>query len=342
MKKFIVIGNGKMAIECLKIMKAYPDALIPLVIADPKDISLMFLRSYCKKEGLNFVQSHDVNSADILNKIERIKPDVIFNINSFQIIRKVLLKIPAEGIINFHNGPLPKYRGINVCTWAIVNGERNYGVSWHYMEESIDSGDIVAQKIFNLSESETAFSLILKCINEGVIAFGELFPLVLNGKPTRIRQDHELSSCYRKKDIPNNGFVDYGWNFEKFDRFIRGLKFNQIPNNFVYPRSWLNSRIFHIQKISKSNKDFLETIKYGQIVNVSDTRIDVRIKDCVISLVEILNEEIKPIKISHFIEKYHVFRSAEERAALNLSEPSAGMTESFPNLLSIRRCQHPS
>lgn len=304
MKTIVVIGNGSMAIDCLKIMKMYRPAHVALVIADPRDISLMFLKHYCKAEALDLELSSDVNSAEIIEKIRAVGPQILFNVNSFQIIREELMAIPDEGIINFHNGPLPRYRGINVCSWAIMNGEKSYGVAWHFVEKGIDSGDIVAQTCFDLSETETAFSLIVKCIKEGVALFERFFPVVLEGNISRTRQDQTCVSHYTRRDIPNDGFVDYGWNFDTFDRFIRGLKFKPIQNNFVHPKSLVNSMTFYIHNISRCKESFPEMLEPGRIIRLCESGIDVKIKNDAISITEVSDESLKPMRIDWFIEKY--------------------------------------
>ena len=187
-----------------------------------------------------------------------------------------------------------------------MNGEKTYGVSWHYVEEGVDSGDIVAQKYFNLSEKETACSLIMKCIDEGVLLFREFFPLLLEEKVTAVSQDSSRSTHYKRKDIPYGGVVDYKWNFNQFDSFIRGLDFHPIPNAFVYPKSFIKSRAFYVRKIAKSSKDVSETRKCGQIVDISDTGIDVEIGDSVIKIIDVLNDALKPIKILDFAKSYNV------------------------------------
>lgn len=293
-----------MAVECLKIMKMHRQAHVALVIADPQDISLMFLRHYCKAEALDLELSSNVNSAEIVGKIKTIEPHVIFNINSFQIIRDELIAIPGEGIINFHNGPLPRYRGINVCSWAIMNGEKRYGVTWHFAEKAVDSGDIVAQTCFDISETETAFSLIVKCIKEGTALFERFFPVVLEGSIPRIRQDQTLISHYTRSDIPNDGFVDYSWNFDTFDRFVRGLRFSPIINSFVHPKSIVNSRAFYIRTISRCKESVPETVMPGRIFGLCKSGIDVKINDNAIRITEVLNDTMKPICMGSFIETY--------------------------------------
>ncbi|HTP64031.1 MAG TPA: formyltransferase family protein [Geobacteraceae bacterium] len=306
MKTIVVIGNGSMAVDCIKIMRGYGQVHVALVIADPKDISLMFLKQYCEAEALDLEFSNDVNSAEIVGKIKAIGPQIIFNINSFQIIREELIAVPDEGIINFHNGPLPRYRGINVCSWAIINGERRYGCTWHLIEKGIDSGDIVAQKIFEISETETAFSLIVKCIREGIALFAEFFPVFLAGHIAGISQNHSLASHYTRKDIPNDGFVDYGWNFARFDRFVRGLNFSPLQNRFAHPKSVVNSMDFYVRKISRCKGYIPETLEPGRVFRFGENGIDVKIKDYAISITEVLEDNMKPIRIGSFIDKYNL------------------------------------
>ena len=67
-------------------------------------------------------------------------------------------------------------RWCNVCSWAIINGELDYGVSGHFIDEDIDTGDIVAQRNFPVAEDETGLSLTMKCIRTGLETFKELVP----------------------------------------------------------------------------------------------------------------------------------------------------------------------
>ncbi|HJV35313.1 methionyl-tRNA formyltransferase [Geomonas sp.] len=306
MKTIVVIGNGSMAVDCLKIIRMHGQARVPLVVADPQDVSLLFLKQYCGLEGIPLQLSGAVNSADTVGRIRALAPDLIFNINSFQIIKEELIAVPREGIINFHNGPLPKYRGINVCSWAIMNGEKRYGVSWHLVERGVDAGDIIAQRFFPVSETETAFSLIAKCIKEGVLLFGEFFPALCRGELPRTRQDHALASRYTRKDIPNDGYVDYGWNFEKFDRFVRGLNFTPIQNRFVHPTSIVNSMTFYIQKVARYQGAVPSQLEPGTILGVGEGGVDVKIKDDALRITQVLNDSAKPVRLDRFIENYQL------------------------------------
>src|ERR1700741_1538871 len=86
-----------------------------------------------------------------------------------------ILSIPGKGTINFHNAPPSRYHGINIPSWVIINGEKSHGVMWHFVDGTIDTGDVIISEEFPLSKSETAASLTAKCMNKGI----GLFPPVI-------------------------------------------------------------------------------------------------------------------------------------------------------------------
>ena len=67
-------------------------------------------------------------------------------------------------MINFHDGPLPRYAGLHVTSWALLNQEREHGVSWHVMEVGVDTGDVLAESRFQLSDDDTAFTVNAKVL----------------------------------------------------------------------------------------------------------------------------------------------------------------------------------
>ena len=70
-----------------------------------------------------------------------------------------MIALPTRAAINFHDGPLPEYAGLNTPVWALLNGETQHGVTWHLMTREVDRGDILAQRRFDLTDSETALTL---------------------------------------------------------------------------------------------------------------------------------------------------------------------------------------
>ena len=310
-KNVVIIGNGKSALDCVKVIQQYncgnPDVHCNLVavVTDTTNTEIgSDTDLFYESNGINHIKTDSINSEKFIKKLPELKIDLIYSINNFQIIKEKLLKIPKNGIINFHNAPLPKYGGLNGCTWAIVKGEKKYGVTWHFVEVGIDSGDIIAQRIFPINEDTTAIQLIMKCIQEGVFLFKEILPKIMNDKIERTMQDPSKRLYYRKNEIPNSGNVDFSWNFKQFNNFIRGLNFNPFSNLLVYPKAYYGNREFYIDKV--------ELVKYalnknpGKLIKVTDKSLWFALPDAVAALTHVRNNKKRITKLNEFIAEYKV------------------------------------
>ena len=103
------------------------------------------------------------------------------------------------GAINFHDGPLPRYAGLNAPVWAILNRETRHGVTWHMIEGGIDEGDIVEQRLFDLDAGETALTLNTKCYGAAIDSFGALVAAIETGGPARVPQDLDRAHLLRPR-----------------------------------------------------------------------------------------------------------------------------------------------
>ena len=171
--------------------------------------------------------------------IAAVASDLILNVNSFDIFPPDLIGAAPDGIINFHNGPLPRYRGLNIPSWAIINGETSHGVTWHRVEAGIDTGAVVARATIEVDPAETAISLTFKCIEQGLALLPRLLASYLEGTLRTSGQETSEAEYFPRGKLPNEGFIDPFWPGEMIDRFLRGLYFRPYPNSFVRPRTRL-------------------------------------------------------------------------------------------------------
>jgi methionyl-tRNA formyltransferase len=304
-KRLAVIGNGKMAVDCLKIIKNTAGLEVALVVTEPRTISPgNTVQAYATKENLAFIESEKINAPAVVEALQAAAPDVILNINSFQIIRPAILDIPREGVINFHNGPLPKYGGVNVCSWAIINGETRHGVSWHYVDQGIDTGSIVAQRMFDLSPAETAVSLIMKCISEGTALFRDWLPRLVDGGLVGQKQDASKATYFSRKDLPNGGMLNFAWGFAEFDRFVRGLSFHPIPNTFLHAGARFGGRRLFVQSVQRLDPG--TGAAEGTVVGIRPEYVAVQIGDGTVGLSDILDDNKDPIAVDEFVRNYGV------------------------------------
>lgn len=231
-----VIGEGKMAQDCIAEMIRRDDTDVHLVVTSTReDIAGRRLRAFCARHSVKVISTEDPNSRMTVQNIAEVAPDVIFNINGFSILGRELIEIPVQGVVNFHNGPLPAYAGMNIPTWAIWQGEREHGVAWHYIDEGIDTGDVIARARFPVDDRETAATLTMKCIIEGTNLFQQVLGEIVAGSARGVPQQGKRS-YFRKLDIPNEGYVDVGWPTSKIDRLLRALDFHPFPNLVEYPK----------------------------------------------------------------------------------------------------------
>ena len=106
--------------------------------------------------------------------------DYLFSITNLRVLSKEILAVPTRMAINFHDGPLPKYAGLNTPVWALLAGEQEYGISWHVMASDVDAGDILKQQFFPVVPGETVFTLNAKCYQAGLDSFTELITELAN------------------------------------------------------------------------------------------------------------------------------------------------------------------
>ena len=202
-RRLLVLGRGKFAIDCLRLLQQIASDCPLLVLAEIEhDTMGMSLATYCGTNDIEYHEYENVNAHENITRASAFTPDLCLSLNNFQIIRPSMLAVAREGAINFHNGPLPEYAGVNVCSWAIINGASEYGGTWHFMDEGIDTGAIIARRCFPVTDDATALTLTMQCAKTGLELFEELLPQLAYGVIPRMQGEVKSLTYYSKKDIP--------------------------------------------------------------------------------------------------------------------------------------------
>lgn len=116
-----------------------------------------------KKNNIPLYHTKDINSSEFINHLKQLEPDIIISSQS-HFIGKKLLNIPKLGIVNKHAGMLPKYRGLYPVFWAMLNNEKEIGVTVHFMNDKFDDGDIILQESIKVLDSDTFESMYQKVV----------------------------------------------------------------------------------------------------------------------------------------------------------------------------------
>ncbi|MBU1249305.1 MAG: hypothetical protein KKB70_11440 [Proteobacteria bacterium] len=307
-KRVVLLGNGKPALDCLSVLleqePGYSDALreLVLVLVDASNTNLgASLQGYCEAKGVPYIATPNVNDENVLRQLRVLKPDLILSVNTFQILKKPFLDLAPDRVINFHNAPLPRYAGLNACTWAIVDGRKEHGITWHLVGEGVDTGDVLLQEVFPISMSCTALGLIMECIRRSKILFAENLDDIVADTLERKPQDKTKRIFHYQHEVPCGGFVDFRWNYEQLDCFVRGLNFHPMPNPLAFPKGEFNGQAFYIDKIGPAKENSIQSP--GTVVALGKELV-VAIADGAAQLLEVRDAECKRIPIEQFVSDY--------------------------------------
>lgn len=173
-------------------------------------------------------KARDPEFAETLRKLE---PEAIVVVAFGQILPGAILDIPKYGCINVHASLLPKYRGAAPIQWAVINGEKESGVTTMLMNEGLDTGDILETAVVPLDAKETGGSLFDKLSRLG----GELILSTLKGleEGTVSRKEQgEATTPYARMLTKSMGEIDWSMEAEQIERLIRGL--NPWPSAYTW------------------------------------------------------------------------------------------------------------
>jgi len=172
---------------------------------DPK------LRKLALESGIPFLVHKNVNSLEFKEIVGVFKSDIFVSMSFNQIFKQDLIFMPQLGIINCHAGKLPYYRGRNVLNWALINDESEFGITVHFVDGGIDTGDIVLQETFSIDDSDTYGSLLEKSFEHCAAILYKSLLGIASGTSERIPQktiDPIGFYCSQRQE----GDEDLDWN----------------------------------------------------------------------------------------------------------------------------------
>ncbi|ODS52344.1 MAG: hypothetical protein ABS36_17290 [Acidobacteria bacterium SCN 69-37] len=159
--------------------------------------------------------------------------DYLFSIVNLEKLGPEILSAPRELAINFHDGPLPRYAGLNAPVWALLQGETSYGVTWHEMTAAVDAGRLLTQQTFEIPPHETTFGLNARCYEAGLTAFTTLVDDLVHDRLTPIAQDAGQRTVFGRHQRPETvGVIDWTAPAVEIDRLVRASDFGPYPNPF--------------------------------------------------------------------------------------------------------------
>lgn len=187
--KIVYFGNGPRGVRCLEALTVHNFTVCAVVGHDGNSDVIDF----AKKSGLQTFQPMKVNASEFIEKMRQLSADIFILAGYNQILKRDIINIPVKGTINLHGGKLPDYKGVAPINWQIIKGEKIGGCCIIFVDEGIDTGDIIEQRYYEIGENDTAGDIVAKQL--------EIFPLML----LRAVENINNGSVKRFKQAPNNG-----------------------------------------------------------------------------------------------------------------------------------------
>lgn len=171
---------------------------------------------------LQTYQLADCNAPEFLDTVTQLAPDLNISVSYNQILRREILESAPLGFINFHAGKLPFYRGRSVVNWAIINGEQEIGITGHFVDEGIDTGDIILQRTLPIAWTDTYGDVMDKVAAAFPDLVADTVALIDSGQFERRKQSHLPGSYFPVRGVGDE-WLD--WSDTSFNLYnkIRGI-----------------------------------------------------------------------------------------------------------------------
>ena len=317
--KIVFMGTPDFALESLKSLYEANNEIIGVVTNQdkPKGRGMKLIASpvkqYALEKNLKVFQPLKVrNNSDFINEIRELQPDLLCVVAYGKILPKELLDIPKYGAINVHGSLLPKYRGAAPIQWAVLNGDKETGITTMFMDEGMDTGDMILKEKVQIGDNETTgelwnrLSLIgAKLLVETVKRIEDISKNIESSNPEEIKKEvkEKIGAVKQEGEFTLAPMLDKGmakidWNksAKEIKNLVRGL--NPIMGAYTF----LDGKKIKLWKVDIANDVEAKEKANGDIV-LADKKKGLFIKtgDGVISVLEIQGENSKRMDIKSFL-----------------------------------------
>jgi len=299
--KIIYYGTPEFAVEGLKALIKKKYNIVGVVTAPDKPagrgqkIQESDVKKFARANNLNVLQPTNLKSEKFQTELKKLDADLQI-IVAFRMLPKTVWNMPKYGTFNLHASLLPNYRGAAPINWAIINGETETGVTSFFLNENIDTGNIILQEKIKINEKDnigTLYEKLMKLGGEVILKTVELIEKdeVIETKQEEILNGNEpkLAPKIFRKDLS----IDWCKSSKEIYDYIRGLS--------PYPVAWtkISGKMLKIYKAEYSLENHNKNC--GEIISDKKTFIHICTKDGIIKLLELQLEGKKKMQIDEFL-----------------------------------------
>ncbi len=202
----IYFGNNPRGVKCLEALHKSGFTPSAVVIHHHAPDSPGTVHALAKQLKLPIYDPKRVNAPEFLQTFRALQPDLMILTGYNQILRHDILQIPPQGTLNLHGGYLPYYRGGSPINWQILNGEATGGCAIIYVDEGVDTGDIIAQELYDIPPDATAEEIVQKTLDIFPGLLVDVVKQIQTGTVNVLKQDPSVGTYYCKR-YPQDGQI---------------------------------------------------------------------------------------------------------------------------------------
>lgn len=252
------------------------------------------VKKFALEKSIKFLQPLKLRDEHFIETLKKIKPD-IFIVVAFKILPPEVYTIPLKGAFNLHASLLPKYRGAAPIQWALINGEKETGLTTFFLKEKVDTGEIILQKRIKIDEEDDFGSLHDKLSVLGAEVVLNTVDLIISGNVVSTAQP-DMYSTPAPKITSKMCELDFSKTAHEVHNLVRGL--SPLPGAFFFSEG----KRYKVYKTMVGN---LRNLAPGQIIQ-SETGLSIGCKDCSLEVLLIQPEGKKRMSAEDFNRGYKI------------------------------------
>jgi methionyl-tRNA formyltransferase len=240
------------------------------------------LKQFCQKYSIDYLKDENINSKIFIDKISKYECDLFVSMSFNQIFKKEIINLTKYKIINCHAGKLPFYRGRNILNWVLINNEDEFGITVHYVDEGVDTGDIILQESYPITKRDDYATLLETAYVECANILYKAVCLFKGGCALGKRQVQIHSTgfyCSQRKF--GDEMLNWNQSSEDVFNFVRAI---------CYPgpkaRAFINGEEVKINKVELVDNAVIYKCIIGAILHIDKEKVLVKTSDSVIKITE--------------------------------------------------------
>lgn len=237
--RIVFMGTPEFAVASLDALVQSRHQVVGVVtVADKpagrgRQVQMSAVKNYAVEHQLPVAQPEKLRDPDFLNQLASWNAD-LFVVVAFRMLPEVVWSMPPLGTINLHGSLLPKYRGAAPINWAVINGEKETGVTTFFLQHEIDTGKVIKRATLPIGPDETAGELHDSMMALGALTLKETVDLIADGRAEAVAQEMLQNNgeevCHAPKIFKEDCKIDWSKTGTEIHNFIRGLS--------PYPAAW--------------------------------------------------------------------------------------------------------